>query len=189
MSQIGDLILNTRKKLGITQSELAAKSEVGQSTISYIEKGQTMPIFDVLERIIVKGFNISINDFFSLYESDSTSSDISMQSLIPTKVESLNELDTLGEKLFYLRNYEKMNQTTVANYLGITKAGYSRYECNIGKPPMESLIKLSNFFNVPLKLLLTDDSNRVIDISTLSDEDAEFVISLVNRIKGLQTIE
>ena len=62
---IGILLAEQRKKLNISQNALSKRINVAQSTISYIESGDTNPAFDIVEKIIVDGFNMSLQSFFS----------------------------------------------------------------------------------------------------------------------------
>jgi transcriptional regulator with XRE-family HTH domain len=61
---IGLSLAEQRKKLKLSQNALAKKIGVAQSTISYIEKGETNPAFDIVEKIIVDGFNMTLGEFF-----------------------------------------------------------------------------------------------------------------------------
>ena len=49
--EIGEKIRNARKKLGITQQGLAAKSGVNKSTISEIENGHFTGSFEIFENL------------------------------------------------------------------------------------------------------------------------------------------
>lgn len=62
---IGSSLAEQRKKLKLSQNALSKKIGVAQSTISYIEKEETNPTFDVVEKIIVDGFNMTLADFFA----------------------------------------------------------------------------------------------------------------------------
>ena len=45
-THIGEKIIRKRKALGLTQSELAKRAGIAQSTLSNIEKGEQRPQFD-----------------------------------------------------------------------------------------------------------------------------------------------
>lgn len=47
-----------------------------------------------------------------------------------------------------------MNQTQVANYLGMSQSGYSKYETGENDVPTSVLIKLSELWNVSIDYLL-----------------------------------
>lgn len=61
---IGAKIRKLRKLRRISQSELAVKAGIAQSTLSYIENGKKSPQFDTLSAIC-RGLDISILELFS----------------------------------------------------------------------------------------------------------------------------
>jgi transcriptional regulator with XRE-family HTH domain len=62
--EIGAKVRKLRELHHISQSELALKSGIAQSTLSYIENGKKVPQFDTLSAIC-RGLNISILELFS----------------------------------------------------------------------------------------------------------------------------
>ncbi len=48
---IGSKIIKKRRELRLTQSDLAKKAGIAQSTLSYIEKGKKRPQFDTMSAI------------------------------------------------------------------------------------------------------------------------------------------
>ena len=50
-THIGEKIIRKRKELGLTQSELAKRAGIAQSTLSNIEKGKQRPQFDTISAI------------------------------------------------------------------------------------------------------------------------------------------
>ncbi|WP_458419735.1 helix-turn-helix domain-containing protein [Bacillus pumilus] len=79
-------------------------------------------------------------------------------------IEDLQVNIMFGNRLKELRKLNKKTQDDLANLLGISRQGYSRYEKNETQPDFDSLKKLSNFFNVSIDYLLTgkefDGSNE-----------------------------
>ena len=61
-----------------------------------------------------------------------------------------------------LREDKNMNQTQIANYLGMSQTGYSKYETGENDIPTAILIKLSRFYNTSIDYLLgeTDEPKR-----------------------------
>jgi transcriptional regulator with XRE-family HTH domain len=68
--EIGQRIKEVREGMGLSQNNLANISGASQSAISEIEAGKRQPTFEVLEKIIVAGFNMSLPEFFTLGEQD-----------------------------------------------------------------------------------------------------------------------
>lgn len=61
-----------------------------------------------------------------------------------------------------LREDKDLNQTVVAEMLGMSQTGYSKYETGENDIPTTVLIKLSSFYNVSIDYLLgqTDCKER-----------------------------
>ena len=61
-----------------------------------------------------------------------------------------------------LREDKNMNQTQIANYLGMSQTGYSKYETGENDIPTAILIKLTRFYNTSIDYLLgeTDEPKR-----------------------------
>ena len=61
-----------------------------------------------------------------------------------------------------LREDKNMNQTQIANYLGMSQTGCSKYETGENDIPTAILIKLAGFYNTSIDYLLgeTDDPKR-----------------------------
>lgn len=53
-----------------------------------------------------------------------------------------------------LREDRDMNQTQVAQYLGMSQTGYSKYETGENDIPTQILIKLARFYNTSIDYLL-----------------------------------
>jgi transcriptional regulator with XRE-family HTH domain len=64
---IGGKVKSIRQSKAMTQSELAKRSGVAQSTLSYIEKGDKHPRFKTLSAIC-KGLNVSVFELLSYGE-------------------------------------------------------------------------------------------------------------------------
>ncbi len=62
--EIGAKIRKLRERQHVSQSELALKAGIAQSTLSYIENGKKAPQFDTLSSIC-RGLDISILELFS----------------------------------------------------------------------------------------------------------------------------
>ena len=58
------------------------------------------------------------------------------------------------QRLRDLREDADLNQTDIAEYLGIQQTVYSRYERGVRTIPLEHLIRLADFYNVSLDYLV-----------------------------------
>lgn len=85
----------------------------------------------------------------------------------------------IGNNLKLLRKAKKMSQEEVAMELGLTRSSYSGYENAIAEPSIETLIALSNYYNVPI-----DDLAKK-DFATFTDSDWATIHSgIFNDING-----
>lgn len=62
-----------------------------------------------------------------------------------------------------LREDRDMNQTQIAEMLGIKQTVYSRYERGFQTLPTEHLIKLADFYNVSTDYILGRTNNKYIE--------------------------
>lgn len=59
-----------------------------------------------------------------------------------------------------LREDSDMNQTKVAEYLGMSQTGYSKYETGENDIPTQILIKLAKLYNTSIDYLLGETNER-----------------------------
>lgn len=77
----------------------------------------------------------------------------------------------LASRLKYLRTKHKKKQQDLADFLGITRQGYAKYENGTGEPDNSTLAKLADFYGVSTDYLL----GRTDTPEPLDDKDeAEF---------------
>ncbi len=112
---------------------------------------------------------------------------------------------SFGKILKELRTERKVTQQELSDYLNISKSMISMYESNQRKPSFEMLEAIADFFNVDMNRLYGAPSNSyyidpavnakaeyartqegiLLDAAKdLSDEDLDYVIDLVNRLRG-----
>ncbi len=63
------------------------------------------------------------------------------------------------QRIRNLREDRDLNQTQVAKMLGMSQAGYSKYETGENDIPTAILIKLSRFYGVSIDYLLGETDN------------------------------
>ena len=66
---------------------------------------------------------------------------------------------TLGEKIKELRKNKGLSQEDLANKLNISRQAVSKYEKDINEPNIDTIKRISIYFNVCLEYLLNDDSS------------------------------
>lgn len=66
-------------------------------------------------------------------------------------------MSEIGKKIAYFRKEKNLTQTDLANILGITKQTIIKYEAGKTSIPVDTLLKISNFFNVPIEIFFYED--------------------------------
>lgn len=100
---------------------------------------------------------------------------------------------TFPQRLKDLRKAHKMTQAQLADELGITQANISRYEAGEHGPDFETLIKLSEVFNVNLEELVFSagfskgEMEFMIDANKISVEELRDKYELV--VDGIPATE
>ena len=61
------------------------------------------------------------------------------------------------ENLKYIRSSLNISQKEIANYLKLNPSSYSNYESGRREPGIDALIKISDFLNVEIDKLLTEN--------------------------------
>lgn len=69
-------------------------------------------------------------------------------------------MSLLSDNIRYLRHQLGHSQQRVADDLMITRGRYGKYEDAVAEPPIEILLKLSQYFQVSIDLLLSVDLRR-----------------------------
>lgn len=57
-----------------------------------------------------------------------------------------------------------MNQTQIANYLGMSQTGYSKYETGERDVPTSILIKLADYYDVSVDYILGRTNNKKLNM-------------------------
>ena len=79
-----------------------------------------------------------------------------------------------------LREDRDMTQKQVAQMLGMSQTGYSKYETGENDIPTQILIRLADFYKTSTDYLLGRSEKRVIEVSNLTDEQIFHIASIVN---------
>ncbi|MDI3480825.1 MAG: repressor LexA [Tepidanaerobacteraceae bacterium] len=81
---------------------------------------------------------------------------------------SSNELNTIGDRIKYLREKNNVTQQQLADATGLERGNLSHYEKNKIKPSAETIVALARFFKVSTDWLLTgqepDIKSHILDI-------------------------
>lgn len=84
-----------------------------------------------------------------------------------------------GVRLKTLREAKKLNQSQLAERMGVTKSMISAYENSIRMPSYGVLIRFAGLFGVSVDYLLGVDRSEVINVSGLTERQREIVAELI----------
>ena len=95
----------------------------------------------------------------------------------------------LNENIKKLRLSQGLNQVEFAKILCVTKQCVSNWENDNIVPSIEMLCKIADFFGVSTDYLLGRSEKRIIEVSSLTDEQIAHLISLVNDLSKSNEIK
>ena len=84
------------------------------------------------------------------------------------------------EKIKMLRESRDWTQNELAKKLGLTRSAVNAWEMGLSVPSTPYIVELANLFKVTADCLLGLNTDFVLDISDLKDDDRIVVIGLVN---------
>lgn len=86
-------------------------------------------------------------------------------------------------RLKQLRLDKHLTQAQVAERIGVTASMVSSYETDIRLRSFEVMVRIADLFGVTVDYLLCREDKRFLDISSLSDEEAAVVCSMIEILK------
>ncbi len=97
-------------------------------------------------------------------------------------------------RLKKLRKEKKLSQAELGKLLGVTVSAYGHYELGTSEPSVQSVIKLSKFYNVSTDYLLGVSDNRNYDFieslfKNLNTSDKVYISNLIKRVSKLNEKE
>lgn len=125
----GERIAEQRKKLGLSQEELAEKLNISQKSISKYERGDRRPSYEVL---------------------------VLMAALFDVTTDYLlgEEICMVGTRIAELRKGSGMTQENLAEALNISCSTLAGYEAENKHPPYRTLVKIAKYFGVSIYYLM-----------------------------------
>ncbi len=86
-------------------------------------------------------------------------------------------------RLRQLRKQKKLTQKQLASMIGVKNSIISFYEVGDRIPSPEVIIKLAAVLGVSADYLLGIEKNAAVDVSGLSEQDVQLVLSLVDTLR------
>lgn len=93
-------------------------------------------------------------------------------------------MNDFGERLRALRLSKKYTQAQVAKKLNKTKATISNYENGQKIPSIQTLIELSELFNISLDYLVGLDKEDCISLHSLSDSQTQLLHAIIGEFRN-----
>lgn len=72
---------------------------------------------------------------------------------------------TLSKNIKHLRSLKKLSQEALADELSVTRSRISSYEENRSSPTLEFLIAFSDYFKIPIDIIIKNDLTKATDVS------------------------
>ena len=88
-------------------------------------------------------------------------------------------LYNIADRIRYLRDKAGLTQTDLAKKLGISRSAVNSWEMSLSSPSIANIIEMTQIFHVSSDYLLSITNQVHVDITTLSNEERELVLKLV----------
>lgn len=92
----------------------------------------------------------------------------------------------LGETLKKLRIDRRLNQSQLAEMMGLATSAISSYESCARRPSYEILVKYARIFHVSTDYILGIERRDYLDISDLSDKEKEAVTQVISVFRNVR---
>lgn len=93
-----------------------------------------------------------------------------------------------GENLRKLRKGRGLTQSELGGQIGLSKAVISKYETGLGYPSFDVLIRIARFFGVSTDFLLGVAGDKSMDITGLTESQADTLQRLVAELRTANKI-
>lgn len=90
-----------------------------------------------------------------------------------------------GDKVRKLRRDRGLNQTVLAERLGVRKSIISAYESQMRMPSLDMLVKIALEFSVSVDWLLGVERSKSIDVAGVTDEQVAMLAGLAEEFREL----
>lgn len=95
----------------------------------------------------------------------------------------------LNENIKKLRVARGINQVEFAKILGVSKQCVSNWENDNVVPSIDMLCRIADYFGVSTDYLLGRSDERVIEVSSLTDEQITHLLALIDDLTALNRLK
>ena len=89
-------------------------------------------------------------------------------------------LNNIADRIRYLRDKAGYTQTYLAKRLGISRSAVNSWEMSLSSPSLANILEMTQIFHVGADYLLSISDKMLIDISSLTNEEREIILKLIN---------
>ena len=89
----------------------------------------------------------------------------------------------IADRIRYLREKGGLTQTDLAKRLGISRSAVNSWEMSLSSPSVANIVEMTKIFNVSADYVLSCSDKITVDITSLSNEQREIVMRLVECFK------
>ena len=89
-------------------------------------------------------------------------------------------INSIADKIRYLRDKSGMTQTDLAKRLGISRSAVNSWEMSLSSPSLVNIVEMTQIFHVNADYLLSMSSRLLVDISALGNDEREIILKLIS---------
>lgn len=89
----------------------------------------------------------------------------------------------IADRIQYLREKSDLTQSNLARLLGITRSSVNAWEMGISVPSTQYIVELSEIFKVSTDFLLNVETNNVLSVDGLNDDDIKIVYEMIKHLR------
>lgn len=174
----------------ISQRQLAIKSGVPRSNLSYYESKKAEPTLTQL---------IKISNFFNISIDDLIFKKLDLEHLKKTRIREeskegvkISSFEIFQNNLRILRGEKKLYRVELAEKTDMSVSNISFYESGKIEPKLSSLVKISEFFQVSIDELVSEDISEEINeinIEKFYDEEKNYLDKIEQDIDKIEKDE